>query len=486
MIEDKEVNKGLLSSLGFYTTLAIVVGAVIGSGIFKKPAAMAEVTDSPEFMLIMWVVAGVLTLFGALTNAEVASMIPETGGQYVYFEKMYGKFVAFLYGWSLIAVIQTGSIASIAYVFGEYSQEFSAFILPRFSPETEQSVTFSIPFIGSFYPLQNIGVKIITISVILFLSFINYLGVLFGGRVSAIFTTAKVIAIFVLIAFGFAYSDGSVSNLVNDASSFNPTSATIFGGAIAALSAAFWSYDGWNNITYIAGEVRKPQINIPKALITGTLIIITVYLIINVAFLYVIPIEDMAQSTRIAADVANIAMGSTGALFVAAAVMISTFGTANGTIMVSARVYYAMSRRGLFFKRIGKSHSKFYTPGNSLILQAVWSSVLVMSGTFDTLTDMLIFVSWIFYAAGAYGVFVLRKKMPNADRPYKVWGYPYVPAIFVLVATIFVISTLYTDIISYINGDAEIIKSVFGLLLVAIGIPFYLYFNKKNLPTNNN
>ncbi len=483
MEEIKKPKRGLLPTLGLYTTLAIVIGAVIGSGIFKKPAVMAEVTGSPELMLFVWVLAGVLTLFGALSNAEVASMIPETGGQYIYFEKMYGRFVAFMYGWALLAVIQTGSIASIAYVFAEYSQEFTAFIMPRFTEATEQSITFTIPFIGKFYPLENIGIKAITISVILFLSFVNYLGVRFGGRISLVFTIAKVLAILVLVAFGFAYSDGSVVNLTTDAPSFSSNTNYIFAGIVGALSAAFWSYDGWNNITYIAGEVKKPQINIPKSLIIGTLVIIAVYLLINVAFLYVIPVEQMAGSSRIAADVANIAMGPVGAMFVAAAVMVSTFGTTNGTIMVSSRVYYAMSQKGLFFKKIGKSHDKFFTPGNALILQAVWSCALVMSGTFDQLTDMLIFVSWIFYAAGAYGVFILRKKMPDAPRPYKVWGYPFVPAIFVVVATIYVVSTLYTDIQSYANGESEIIRSVFGLFLLSLGIPFYIYFKKKNHST---
>lgn len=481
---NKKFNGGLLPTLGLYTTLAVVVGAVIGSGIFKKPAIMAEVTRSPELMLFVWVLAGVLTLFGALSNAEVASMIPETGGQYVYFDKMYGKFIAFMYGWALLAVIQTGSIASIAYVFAEYSQEFSSLAVPRFSQSVEQSFTFSIPFIGKFYPLENIGIKGITIAVIMFLSFVNYLGVKFGGQISLVFTIAKVLAILVLVGFGFAYSDGSVANLATDSTMFTSDSKLIFAGIVGALSAAFWSYDGWNNITYIAGEVKKPMINIPKALIIGTFIIIAVYLLINVAFLYVIPIEQMAGSTRIAADVANIAMGPIGAMFVAAAVMVSTFGTTNGTIMVSSRVYYAMSQKGLFFKKIGKSHDKFFTPGNALILQAVWSCVLVMSGTFDQLTDMLIFVSWIFYAAGAYGVFILRKKMPDTPRPYKVWGYPYVPAIFVFVATIYVIATLYTDIESYILGDSEIIRSVFGLFLLSLGIPFYVYFNKKNYSNN--
>ncbi len=477
-------NKGMLPEIGLYTTIAIVVGAVIGSGIFKKPSVIAEQSGSPEIMLLVWVIAGVITLFGALTNAEIAGMITQTGGQYVFFEKMYGKFVAWLYGWAVFAVIQTGSIAGITYVFSHYTEYFMQ--LPRFSPEIEKNVVLSIPFIGDIQPLRDFGVKILTIGVIGFLSTINYWGVRFGGRVSAIFTTAKLAAIFFIIVIAVIFGGGSAVHITREAPTY--ASAGLFGGIVAALSGAFWSYDGWNNITYIAGEVKKPQKNIPLALFIGTVIVISVYLILNIAFLYVIPIEDMAGSYLVASDVAEKAIGSAGGAVVALAVMISTFGTSNGTIMVSSRVYYAMSNKGLFFNPIGKLHKKFRTPGNALILQASWSSLLVMSGTFDQLTDMLIFVSWIFYAAGAFGVFVLRKKMPDTPRPYKVFGYPYIPAIFVIFAFAFVIFTLYNDISIYIEAvknpvpgqPAPIINSLFGLLFVVMGIPFYLYFNYKN------
>lgn len=473
--EDK--NKGLIPQLGLYTTIAIVVGAVIGSGIFKKPALMAEQLGSPELMLAVWVVAGIVTLFGALTNAEIAGMITATGGQYVFFDKMYGKFVAYLYGWAIFAVIQTGSIASITYVFAEYTEYF--FVLPRLDPILEQGVVLHIPFIGNLYPLDNIGVKSLTIFVIVFLSTVNYFGARYGGHVSATFTTLKVAAILALVGFGFAWGGGSMERFALDSPAVSYGSAGVFGAVIAALSGAFWSYDGWNNITYIAGEVKKPQLTIPRALFTGALIVMCVYILLNLAFLYVLPVGEMAGSYLVAADVAERAMGSVGAAFVAAAVMVSTFGTSNGTIMVSARVYFSMSRDKLFFSPIGKLHEKFRTPANSLALQAFWSSVLVVSGAFDILTDMLIFVSWIFYAAGAFGVFVLRKKMPDAPRPYKVWGYPYVPAIFVLFALAFVVLTVYNDVVNYAEGRVEIINSLFGLLLVATGVPFYAYFRRK-------
>lgn len=480
----KKENYGLVPRLGLYTTIAIVVGAVIGSGIFKKPALMASQLGSPELLIGIWVLAGMLTLFGALTNAEIASMITATGGQYVFFDKMYGRFIAFMYGWAIFAVMQTGSIASISYVFGEYSQHFNAFIIPRLDPETERGLVFHLPFIGNIYPLQNIGVKLITISVILFLSFVNFLGVIFGGRISGFFTTMKVTAILVLVYFGFTYGGGSITNFSQESSSFIYGGTGIFAGIIAALSGAFWSYDGWNNITYIAGEVKRPQINIPRALFVGTIIVIAVYLIINLAFMYVMPVEEMAKSTLVARDVALLSMGEIGASFVAVAVMISTFGTSNGTIMVSARVYFAMARNKMFFSAIGNVNSRFKTPANALLLQAVWSCFLVISGTFDILTDMLIFVSWIFYAIGAYGVFVLRKKMPDAPRPYKVIGYPYVPAIFIVFAFAFVVFTLYNDINLYIEGKTEFINSVFGIMLVSIGIPFYLFFSRKHSNSN--
>lgn len=467
----------LLPQLGLYTTIAIVVGAVIGSGIFKKPAIMAGDLGSPELLLGIWIIAGVLTLFGALSNAEVAGMITETGGQYVYFEKMYGSLTAYLYGWAILAVMQTGSIASVTYIFSEYTEYF--FKLPRFSKEIEQAYQIYIPFIGTIYPLKDIGVKSLTILVIFFLTSVNYFGIKYGGRVAEFFTVTKVLAMLVLVAAGFMYGGGTFDNLSYDIPEFSYGELGMLGGIIAALSAAFWAYDGWNNVTYIAGEVKNPMKNIPLALIIGTLIIIAVYMLINIAYLYVLPIDVMSHSKLVAADVADKAVGMWGGGMVAALVMISTFGTSNGTIMVSARVYFAMARKGMFFPVFGNVSRKHHTPANALALQAVWSSALVLSGSFDDLTDMLIFVSWIFYALGAYGVIVLRKKMPDTPRPYKVPWYPYIPLMFVLVASVYVVLTLYNDISNYINGDSEIINSAFGLILVLIGLPLYFYFKYR-------
>lgn len=462
--------------LGYFTCVSIVVGAVIGSGIFKKPALMAQQLGSAEWLIAVWVITGVVTMFGALTNAEVAGMISATGGQYVFFQKMYGRLVAYLYGWGTFAVIQTGSIAAIAYIFAQYLGYFIP--MAHLSPALEQWA-IHIPFIGDVFPMADIGVKLTTIGCVTLLTYVNYLGVQFGGRIQVVFTSLKVAAIFVLIGFAMFHQGGSASHFTESIPSSTVQNIGLLGALIAAMSGAFWAYDGWNNITYIAGEVHQPQRTIPRALVTGTAIVILTYVLINLAYLYVLPIGEMAQSTLVAADVARHAIGPWGGAFVAIAVIVSTFGTTNGTILVSARVYYAMARDRLFIPRIGEIHPTTRTPANALWLQCVWASVLVLTGTFDTLTDMLIFVSWIFYALGAYGVFVLRRTMPDAPRPYKVWGYPYVPAVFVAFASVYVVWTLIDDVRSFAAGTTTIINSVAGLVLVAIGIPLYFWYERR-------
>ena len=470
-------NEGLVRGLGLVTTVAIVVGAVIGSGIFKKPTVMAQSLGSPELVLLIWIIAGIITLFGALTNAEIASFIAETGGQYKFFEAMYGEFFAWLYGWSMFIVVQCGSIASISYVFSDYFQFFIK--LPDFSQDIEQSVRIVLPFIGNIYPLDDIGTKSLTIFLIFILTGINIRGVVLGGSVSAVFTFMKVSAILFLVLLAFGFGNGSIENFTKDSSVYLNGKINIFTGIMVSLSAAFWAFDGWNNITYIAGEVKNPKKNIPIGLGVGTLIVIAIYLIINLAYIYVLPIEKIASSKLVAADTAAQVLGIFGGSFIAFAVMVSTFGTSNGTIMVSARLYYSMAREKLFFEKIGKINKKYKTPANSLLLQAVWTSILVLSGTFDILTDMLIFVSWFFYGMGALGVFILRKKMPDAKRLYRVTGYPVVPAIFVIFAFCFVIFTIFSDIQMFIQGKTQIINSIFGTALVLLGIPFYFYFMKK-------
>jgi len=461
----------LLQKLGLFTAITIVVGSMIGSGIFKKSATMSTELGAPGILIAIWVGAGIVSLIGALINAEITGLIPRAGGQYVYFREMYGSFIAYIYGWSTFSVIQTGSIAAIAYIFSGYLEYF--FPAPHLSAYWE-AWGFSIPIAGvnvlDLYPLKDIGLKMMTIILIMFLSIVNYFGVAFGGMVNNIFTTLKSIAIAVIIIVAFIFGSGHASNFtpfINTA--FQYPSGSLLGAIILALSGAFWAYDGWNNITYLGAEIKEPQRNIPKALIIGVGFVIVIYTLTNLAYLYIFPVDKMAGSSLLASDVMQSVVGGWGGAFVAVAVMVSTFGTTNGTILASARVYYAMAKDGLFFKKLEDIHPKHRTPGVSILVQGIWASLIAMTGTFDQITDMLIFVSWIFYGLGAYGVFVMRKKMPDSDRPYKVIGYPILPIIFILCATFFVVFSF----------KENIRNAVFGLLLVIIGIPFYFYFRKN-------
>jgi APA family basic amino acid/polyamine antiporter len=458
----------------------LVVGGVIGSGIFRKPGVMASQLGSPEILLLVWVLAGVITLFGALTNAEIASMIPETGGQYVYFERMYGSFFAYLYGWAVFAVIQTGSIAAVAYVFAEYSTQFIAL------PEASASVaawSFHLPFIGDVTPFKEIGTKGLAAAVVIVLTAVNYLGVKLGGIVQDIFTIAKVAAMGLLMLGAFLLpTGGAVANLTTPSATIQLSGLALFAGIAAALQGAFWAYDGWNKITYVAGEVKRPQRNIPLGLLWGMLAVTVIYVLMNLAYAYVLPIDEMAKSKLVAADVAE-RMFSGGGRWIAVAVMISTFGCTNAIILASARVYFHMAQVNVFPSLLGRVHPRFHTPAASLVVQGIWSVLLLFSGTFDTLTDTLIFVSWIFYAAGAYGIFILRRRMPDAPRPYKVPGYPIVPWVFVVFSVIYLGFTVYNDIGLYraavAEGKPAMINSVFGIALVLVGTPIYFFYRTR-------
>ncbi len=456
---------GLVPTLGLYTAAMIVIGSMVGSGIFKKPAVMAEQLGSPTLMVLVWLLAGTVTLFGALSNSEVAGMITAVGGQYVFFRRIYNDFVGYLYGWAVFAVIQTGSIASIAYVFAEYTGYFVK--LPTLPPEWEK-LTFKLLGVIEIAPFTAFGTKLLTIGCVLLLTSVNITGVALGGAVQNIFTTLKVVAIAGVVVLSFSVGGGSVAHFTQS----TPVSTGALGivGAMgAAISGAFWAYDGWNNITYVAGEVREPSRNIPRALFLGTAGVMTIYALVNLAYIYVLPVEQMAGSKLVAADVMTRALGGIGGALISALVMVSTFGTTNGTILASSRVYYAMANDGLFFRYVGAVHPRFKTPARSLMVQGLWASLLVFSGTFDQLTDMLIFVSWIFYLLGALGVFVLRSKEPDTPRPYRVWGYPIVPAVFVLFAAAYVVVSLVENVRN----------ALFGLLLVALGLPLYAYFRRR-------
>lgn len=468
----------LKRTFGLWSSVSIVVGGIIGSAIFMKPASMAAQLGSPELLIIVWVGAGIMTMFGALSNAEVAAMIPETGGQFIFFQKMYGDFIAFMYGWAAFAVFNTAGVASIAYVLGTYVEYFVE--LPRFSPATEHSIEIFMPFIGHIYPLENIGVKSVTIAVVMLLTGVNYISTRFGGNVLVIFTALKVAAMAMIVGGIFFSGEGDVNNLIADSTVIQPTGWAMLAAIVAATSGAFWGYDGWNNITFVAGEIKDPQRNIPKSLFIGLISCMVIYVLITLAYLYVLPIDKAAQSAMVGSDAAQVVMGSVGGGIIALMVIISTFGTTNGNVLATARVSFAMAQEKQFFAWVGKVHPRFQTPANALLLHGVWTSALVLSGSFDTLTDMLIFVSWLFYGLSAAGIFILRRKMPDAERPYRVWGYPIVPAVFVTFTIIFLILTFTNDIMNYVSGKTVIINSLFGIFLTLLGLPLYWYFKKTN------
>jgi APA family basic amino acid/polyamine antiporter len=465
-------SSGLLTRLGLFTALMIVISSMIGSGVFKKIAPMSVELGTPGLILLCWLIPGIITMIGAATNAEIAGLIAEPGGQYVYFKKMYGDAFAFLYGWSCFSVIQSASIASIAYVFAE---SVNAVIpLPNLSAGMEH-----INIFGIFYPFQGSGVKGLTIFTIMFLTVANYLGVVIGGAITNVFTGLKILGIIIIVILGLTISHGTVQNLspfLNKPDFQYGSGLGLFGAMFAAMLAAFWAYDGWNNIGYLGGEVKNPKKNIPISLFGGVALVIIIYLAINTVFLYVMPVNeiiDIANSDHsiIAIEVMRKFLGYGGALFISVLIMVSTFGTTNGTILASSRIYFAMAKDKLFFQSAGAHHSKFKTPHISLLIQGLWASLLVLSGTFDQLTDMLIFASFIFYGAGAFGVFILRKKMKDTPRVYKVPGYPVLPFIFVLFCITLVVVTIIQN-----PRDAGI-----GLSLIFLGVPFYIYWNKRKL-----
>lgn len=469
-MDDKNTKGELVRKLTLTAAIMIVAGSMIGSGIFRKPSVMAEQLGSPELLLIVWIAAGLITMIAVLVNAEISGMIDSTGGQYIYFRRMYGDFTAYLYGWSILSVIQTGSQAAIAYVFAEYLGYFIKY--PQL-PQSWQEFSVFMPLVGDIYPFVDFGTKAVAIICTIFLTTVNYLGVLFGGIVQTIVTYIKIITILLITFLILLFGNGSVSNIYTGFTIPEAVSKNIFSLIGLAFAGAFWAYDAWNNITFVSGEVKNAKRNVPLGLIYGTLIVMAVYVLINIAYLYVLPIDEMAKSPLVAASAAERIFGSYGGVVISIAVIISTFGALNGSILATARVPYAMARANLFFHSLGKVHPKYKTPHVSLVIQGIWSCILVMSGSFDTITDYVIFASWLFYMLGAFGVFVLRRKMKDEERAFKVWGYPYTPAIFVIFAFFFLMNTIISD-----TSNA-----MMGLILVASGLPMYFFWkyrDKKN------
>ncbi len=471
----------LKRALGLYATTAIVIGSVVGSGIFASPSQMARDLPHAGMLLGVWLITGILTLFGAFTQCELTGQMPKTGGLYEYFREIYGEKIGFLYGWANFTIAGSGAIAAIAFIFASYFQDFVT--LPHLSDALEKT-PLHIPLLGDIFPLADLGTKSVAACVVILLTWLNVRGVKVGATLQSFSTTAKILAILIIVVIAFAAGShiGSTANWTHASAAGKALGGWGLIGAISlAMSGAFWSYDGWGNVAYIAGEVKEPSKTIPRAIVLGTLSFIMLYMLVNLAYFYILPVEAVgaAPNDRVASTMMTQVLGVGAGAFIAALIMLSTFDTTNSTILTNARVYFAMSAKGLFYPQAKRIHPKYQTPYVSLILQGGWSLVLLLTGSFGLITDMYVFVNWLLYVLMAIGVFILRKRNPGKERPFKVPGYPWVPAIFVVFASAYVIITLITDIQAYRAGTQPIIKSLAGLALVFAGLQFYFFFKTK-------
>ena len=462
--------------IGLHTAISVVVGSIIGSGIFMKPATMAAQTGSAALLIFVWVAAGVFSLFGALIFAELGAMFPDTGGSYLYLKKMYGRFPAFLYGWAAFFVVNTAAVAAIAFVCASYSDYFLH--LPGLDEATVQSVALHIPFVGDLYPLDAIGVKALALFFVITLTWLNVVSLGISGKLQLVSTLLKVGGL-VLLVFGILFSgNGEVSNLWMKTATA-PEGFEMLRAAMAALTGAFVAYDGWQNIGFMGGEVENPKKNLPKSIILGVLTCMAIYVLVNIAYTYALPVDVMAKSPLVASDAMAAMLGNTSGSVIAAMIVIVTFGAINGNLMAVARVTMAMGKDGLFVASTGREHPQSKTPANALWFHCVWACVLVMTGSFDMLADMFIFVTWVFIIFACIGLVLLRKKMPDYPRPFRMWLYPWSLILFTAFALFYVGSTLHYEITSFAAGKIKVINSILGLLITLAGVPFYFYFNRK-------
>ncbi len=454
----------LQPKLGLRAASFLVISVIIGSGVFKKIAPMAQELGTPWLILLCWFIAGIVSLAGALCTAELVSMYPNSGGEYNYFQKIYGRFFSFLYGWASFTVIKTAAISALAYIFAQSLN--SLFPLPVLD------LDYTIMGLKLF---DNLSIKLLAASLILLLTLLNYRGVQFAEKLSSVLTYSMLIAIAFFLIVGLGAKNGSMSNLTTAAKGVSTqlNGWVLIKALFLASLGAFWGYDGWNNIAFIGEEIKNPKRNLPLALGLGTLGVMAVYVLINFVFLYVLPIDYFIQlnasPNKIAAvEVAGQISGNIGMVLVACLILVTTLNSTNSSILMSARMLYAMSRDKTFFKQAVSVHPKYNTPDNALFIQAFWAILLVFSGSFDQLTDMLVFAAFLFYAATAVGLIYLRIKAPTAERGYKVIGYPVVPILFLLFCVTICVMTL-------INQPYE---ALMGMALIASGLPVYWWLRR--------
>jgi APA family basic amino acid/polyamine antiporter len=457
----QSTNNGFVKGLGLLDASTIIIGSMIGSGIFIAPSLMAGYVQTPGLLVLMWLFGGVFTILGGLCYGELAASMPHAGGQYVYLREAYSPLLGFLYGWTVFLVIQTGFIAAVAVAFAKY--------LGVFFPTLSES--HIVVRAGAFTVNSAQIVGILSIAL---LTAINVFGVRLGALVQNLFTITKLGALGALILLAFVWGNGSWSNFTPVLSpEVNETVQMSFLAAFAvAMSKALFAYDAWNSVTFIAEEVREPRRTLPMALVVGTGITGLVYTLMTAAYVYIIPASRMAEipDNRIAAEVAQVLFGPIGVSLIAVAILISTFGCNNGLILSGARVCYAMARDGLFFRSVDRLHPSFKTPIVALVLQGLWASLLTLSGTYSDLLTYTTFASLLFNVLTVVGLFILRRRRADLERPYRVWGYPFIPIVYITISLLFIV---YIFI-----GDVR--NSGLGLILVLSGIPVYAYWKRRS------
>jgi basic amino acid/polyamine antiporter, APA family len=457
----KAGHPALVRGLSLFDATMLIVGSVIGSGIFVAPSIMAGYVQSPGMLLGLWIVGGILTLFGALAYGEMAAAMPRAGGQYVFLSRAFSPLWGFLYGWTLLLAINTGFIAAVSVAFAKY--------LGVFFPSVGEG---TILFLVGGRPFSS--AQAVALVVIVALTWINITGLRTGARVQNLFTVAKVAAVAALVVLAIALGKGSAANFSSPAGLvvLGPEGVTLglFAAIAVAMSKSLFAYDAWNSVTFAAEEMREPERNLVHSLLYGTIVVTLVYCSAVAVYIYMVPIAEMAgiKDNRIAAEAAQRMMGSTGVAFIVIAILISSFGCVNGLVLAGARVVYAMARDGLFFPSGAAIHPVYRTPSRALVIQGVVAALLTLTGTYSDLLTLTAFSSLLFNTLTVVGLFVLRRRQPDLPRPYRAWGYPVLPALYVVVSVFFLVFIL--------KGDPR--NSGLGLLLTALGLPAYFYWRR--------
>ncbi len=441
MASASESRPHLVRDLNLAHALAINAGTMIGTGIFIVPQSIAASVETAGMILTVWMVASILAMLGAFTYAELGAAIPKAGGDYVYIRDAFGRRWGFLFGWTQLLVARSGSIAALA-----------------------AGVAIQL---GEFLPMGEWGGKLAALAAIALLTAINITGVRSGGNVQVLFTILKIGALLALITLAFTSDAGSASNF---SPLFSPGLELGFIGLFGlALVDALWAYDGWNDVNLTAGEIKDPKRNVPRAMLGSIGLVMLVYILANLAYLYVLPAPAQATSERVAADVARAVLGDFGARFINLAILLSMFGALNGSILSGARIFYAMADDGLFFRKFASVHPRFFTPAVALIGQALWAAVLIGFAVYRELTTYVVFASWLFYSLSSLALIRLRRTRPDLERPYRSWGYPYSQILFVIAASGIILNTLWVS-------PRE---SMIGLAIIALGIPVFWIWESR-------